>query len=112
MRVSERHLRAQNEKNRLILQIHETTDGLELTDEEEIRNLSSILMYLGAGVKLEVQSVILTDDVLSYVEDGRLTKIEAMQAIVEYLQSKLNYMLRYERHGNYDTPAGLETPNA
>lgn len=34
-----------------------------------------------------------------------LSDIEVLQALNSYTQTTLKYMLRYERHGNYDTPA-------
>jgi hypothetical protein len=34
-----------------------------------------------------------------------LTDIELLQALAEMQSSVLKYMLRYERHGNYETPA-------
>jgi hypothetical protein len=40
-----------------------------------------------------------------FQEDNDLTDIELLQALNSYQQTMLKYMLRYERHGNYDTPA-------
>jgi hypothetical protein len=37
-----------------------------------------------------------------------LTDIEMMQALAAWQQGVLKYMLRYERHGDYETPAGLD----
>ena len=37
-----------------------------------------------------------------------LTDIEMLQALAAWQQGTLKYMLRFERHGDYETPAGLE----
>lgn len=37
-----------------------------------------------------------------------LTDIEALQAVSEWQDRVLKYMLRVERHGDADIPAGLE----
>lgn len=37
-----------------------------------------------------------------------LTSIEFQQILLDQMQSSLKYALRLERHGNDDTPAGLE----
>lgn len=36
-----------------------------------------------------------------------MTDIEYLQWLASEQQSVLKFMLRYERHGNYDQPAGL-----
>ena len=41
-------------------------------------------------------------------ETHDLTDIEMMQTLLEFQQGVLKYMLRYERHGDYESPAGLE----
>ena len=45
-------------------------------------------------------------------EEGKkiiaLTDIELLQALFSYCQDKMKWMLRYERHGNYETPAGWD----
>jgi len=43
--------------------------------------------------------------ILKFANENELTDIEVMQALNSYVASSLKYMLRYERHGNYDTPA-------
>lgn len=40
-------------------------------------------------------------------EELDLTDIEMLQALHEYMQGTLKYMLRWERHEDYDKPAGL-----
>jgi hypothetical protein len=41
-------------------------------------------------------------------EEHDLTDIEMLQALSAWQQSVLKYMLRYERHGDYETEAGLD----
>lgn len=43
--------------------------------------------------------------VLEFQQEHDLSDIEVLQALHEIAQSKLKYMLRYERHGDYETPA-------
>lgn len=38
-------------------------------------------------------------------EKYNLTDIEMLQTLHEFAAGKLKYMLRYERHGDYDRPA-------
>lgn len=40
-----------------------------------------------------------------FQEENDLTDIELLQALHSHSQSVLKYMLRYERHGNYERPA-------
>lgn len=41
-------------------------------------------------------------------EELGLTDVELLQALTSAQQSTLKYMLRMERHGTYDKPAGVE----
>ena len=46
--------------------------------------------------------------VLDFRKEYDLTDIEYLQWLASETQSVLKYMLRFERHGDYDTPSGLE----
>lgn len=43
---------------------------------------------------------------IDLTDDYDLTDIERIQMLTHHIDVSLRYMLRYERHGNYDTPAG------
>lgn len=43
-----------------------------------------------------------------FQDEHDLSDIEVMQALNSYVAGKLKFMLRYERHGNYDTPAMID----
>lgn len=46
--------------------------------------------------------------VSNYKVEYDMTNIEVMQTLHQLGLGILKYMLRYERHGNYDKPAGFE----
>lgn len=48
------------------------------------------------------------EDLIALRKKYEITDIEFLQIVMTEVQSVLKYMLRYERHGNYDTPAGIE----
>ena len=59
-------------------------------------------------MKVEQAKSQMSIQVLEMKEKNDLTDIEYLQWLTSMQQSCLKYMLRYERHGDYDTPGGLE----
>lgn len=53
-----------------------------------------------AGAKIELALLELQDE-------HDLTDVEMLQMINSWTQTKLKYMLRFERHGHYEKPGGL-----
>ncbi len=49
-----------------------------------------------------------TNGLFRLQEEAGLTDIEMLQVLMEFQQGALKYMLRFERHGDYENPAGLE----
>lgn len=47
----------------------------------------------------------ISDALVRIRDEHDLTDVEFLQILVAEQQSVLKYMLRFERHGDYDTPA-------
>lgn len=46
--------------------------------------------------------------VLTFKEENNITDAEYLQLLNSEVASTLKYMLRFERHGDYETPSGLQ----
>lgn len=44
-------------------------------------------------------------EIMELIEKGGFTSVETMLILSGVMETHLHYELRYERHGNYDTPA-------
>lgn len=110
MRVSKRQQEARVHQTQLEIEIADIAEKTELEDEDYLKIMGDVLGDLGSWVPGHEKRnpSLLSDTVYSYVEDERLTRVEAMQAVTSSIASFLKYALRYERHGNYDTPAGID----
>lgn len=112
MRVSERHQRISVAKTNLVLEIFEYMSAREVDDLESLRlvtlEMRDILLDMKPKIERADRFSDLKDMIRQYQEANEMTDIETTMALHDYCSSVLNGMLRYERHGNYDTPAGLE----
>lgn len=90
-------------------------------EAEDPRDIDDVVML--RLVTLEIRAILLdmepkvkrTDNVSSmkdmireHQKETGLTDVELLQGLFSYCSSKMKYMLRYERHGDYDKPGGLE----
>lgn len=77
--------------------------------EEQLRALTfemrNILLDMEPKVERAETFSALKDMIRAHQAEFEMTDIEVLQALTSSMAGSLKYMLRYERHGNYDKPA-------
>lgn len=112
MRVSERHQRISVAKTELEILIGEYLDRKDLEYADAMRELAAEYQRITLELEPSDESLGLETElsvrIHTHQKLNEMTTIEVLQALTSLMASYLNFMLRYERHGNYDKPAGLE----
>lgn len=112
MRVNERHQRISVAKSQLEIKINDYGDERDLDNIGLMRALAmeihEILLDMPPRVERAQRYSALSDMIVEHQKEHGMTDIEVLQALFSYGQTNLKYQLRYERHGNYDTPAGVD----
>lgn len=109
MRVDKRAHEVSLLQTKLEIEIWEYFHGRDLDNVEELRALAMEIREILLGMEPKVEHAettsALKDLIRDYQAKHELTDIEILQPLLGLCSSSLKYMLRYERHGNYDTPA-------
>lgn len=85
---------------------------VDLEDVEMLRLLTleirAILLDMEPKVNRTDNVADLKDLIRTHQRENDLTDVELLQGLFSYCSSKMKYMLRFERHGDYETPGGVE----
>lgn len=121
MQLHERQQRVSLAQTELEIKLHryqwpnygvESNDPRDLDDVEMLRLLTleirAICLDMEPKVKRTDNVSDLKDLIRDHQKEHELTDVELLQGLFSYCSTKTKYMLRYERHGNYDTPGGLQ----
>ena len=112
MRLHPRHQPVAIAKTQLELKLHAYSDEREIEDVEMLRlvtlEIRQILLDMEPAVKHASHYSDMKDMIRAHKEEHGLTDIEVLQALFSHCESILKYMLRWERHKDYDKPAGEE----
>ena len=117
MRLHEREQHVPLLKTELAIKLHEYQEKKDLTDVAMLQAVAAVKVKILKAMRRQGEFIAEPDkrrftviDRLVYEharESYPLTDIEILQALADFELGKLKYMLRYERHGNYETPGGL-----
>lgn len=113
MRASKRQVEMSIAGTELEIKLHKYWDEHEINEYVEVLRLltlemRSILLFMEPRVSHAERFSGLKDLIRDHQKETGMTDIEVLQALTSHMAGSLKYMLRYERHGDYETPAGLD----
>lgn len=112
LKIHEREMIISRAKSEFITEYYKKIEKLEIGYDEIVNAFAQSILNLSLNdnekIILDKHHQFLDETLTNVIDEYRLTFGESASILSNQISNNMKYLIRYERHGNFDTPGGFQ----